>query len=162
MVIYEPNAFKSIHGFIHEIVLITNITDEKTDGLQKVECETLYSSEPNRPGAGTIYFGDLSAIEVGQTYLASIIRHGESTVYATDSRLLLQDGFFYIDASTQFWSLEAMNSLVRDYLRSPDDKIPSIPQKELQGAVTVECAIRFLESMKAACTEWESAYWKSR
>jgi len=161
-VIREPNEFKSLIGSTHEIVTVMSVTDDKKYECREVDCKTIYSSEPNRPGAGKIYYYEemFPEVEIGQTYLVSLIVQNQITFYVAENMVPLSDGYFRIDDAAGFWSIRTMNNLVRTYAKDPDPQIKSIPQEELLGDVTIKETIEFLSGMKAACTEWESASWK--
>ena len=162
-VIREPNQFASIDGYVSEIVRITALTEERAEpDLYRAKCETLYSSAPERPGRGTVYFAktDLGMEAVGQTVCVFILPHSARDSYAVSDMLFMKDDFFHLDENVDCFNLRMMNELVSQYADHPNENIPSIPQTQLLGAVTVAEMSEFLERMSAACTEWETAYRK--
>ena len=161
----SPNPFLSAQSAIHEVIRVTDVTGFQTDGLYEVECETLYSSNPDRNGLGTVYFNSeyISTVELGQVYFVRLLQRSSKFVYSVIGMVGSTDGVFHLGWTDEtgwsenvrgdFWALTAINSYIESNNMNPDEQIISMPEKPLRGDVTIDEVVNFLISTASAYEE---------
>lgn len=169
----DQHAFQLIQAYVHEIVQIKAITEDQYHDYYKADCDTIYSSKPERLGCNTVYFhaAMLPELKCGQIYLVELfpltrniyIAECSSSNPLTVDAALCQDGHFEFDFNDRgnpfhFFALRIMNYLVQDYATHPDPAVPSMPTAVLPAHMTIQETIDFLSSMKNAQAEWLACY----